>query len=493
MNETRVNLKHLLEDIRDSYPLRIEEVIIVELVANSLDSGAAKINISINALDQSITVIDDGRGMRRTALKEYHNIAASTKVRGGGIGFAGIGAKLSLLIANSVITETKGGQNSHAATTWHLASDTRAPWQFIPSANVIQTPHGTAVKIILADPNSELLAPDFVRQTIINHFQPLLSQHFFEIIYRHIYKKGVEFSANKVKIDSTQFLLPKDAHTFRIILGRKLVGFGYLARADQNETASQGLVISTYGKVIKNGWEWLGLEAPKNHLFGIVEVPTLAQILTINKMDFLRDVKSLKIYYRLRKAIQSAVLPILPELGSESMVSDPAKTLRPLTRQIEQALRRMIGNFPELLPLLGVRSTKNPALALKAIGQQPLVKIDESNSLPRETEKSPVKSTKKETGQEKSTRRKTTALAIGYEAGTKKEPIARMIESRILINTSHPAYLKAQKQRLESYHNIFCVGWALSHYLEDDRSPQAFINDFLASWGDQDLNNQPLF
>lgn len=40
MRETRVNLKHLLEDIRDSYNIPIEEAIVSELVANALDSGA---------------------------------------------------------------------------------------------------------------------------------------------------------------------------------------------------------------------------------------------------------------------------------------------------------------------------------------------------------------------------------------------------------------------------------------------------------------------
>lgn len=45
-NETRVNLKHLLEDIRDSYSSPIEEVIITELVANALDSKATEIHFS---------------------------------------------------------------------------------------------------------------------------------------------------------------------------------------------------------------------------------------------------------------------------------------------------------------------------------------------------------------------------------------------------------------------------------------------------------------
>src|SRR3989344_5552775 len=132
MNETRVNLKHLLEDIRDSYAYPVEEIVISELIANALDSGASLIKITTDNERKTLTVTDNGHGMRRPILREYHNIAAMTKERGRGIGFAGVGAKLSLLLAKSVNTETKGGYGSKCATLWRLAGETRAPWKFVP-------------------------------------------------------------------------------------------------------------------------------------------------------------------------------------------------------------------------------------------------------------------------------------------------------------------------------------------------------------------------
>ncbi|MFQ6093456.1 MAG: hypothetical protein ACE5OR_12435 [bacterium] len=42
-------------------------------------------------------------------LEEYHDIAATTKIRGEGIGFAGMGVKLSLLVAEEVTAETERG------------------------------------------------------------------------------------------------------------------------------------------------------------------------------------------------------------------------------------------------------------------------------------------------------------------------------------------------------------------------------------------------
>jgi hypothetical protein len=41
VGETRVDLLHLLEDLRDAYPGAAEETILTEMVANAIDSGAA--------------------------------------------------------------------------------------------------------------------------------------------------------------------------------------------------------------------------------------------------------------------------------------------------------------------------------------------------------------------------------------------------------------------------------------------------------------------
>ena len=97
MGETRVDLLHLLEDLRDAYPGAPEETIVTEIVANSLDSGASHIALLTDPAQSTVTVLDDGSGMRRRDLSRYHDIAASTKTRGQGIGFAGVRIKLGLL------------------------------------------------------------------------------------------------------------------------------------------------------------------------------------------------------------------------------------------------------------------------------------------------------------------------------------------------------------------------------------------------------------
>ena len=65
MGETRVDLQHLLEDLRDAYTGSLEETILTEITANALDSGATRLSFLPNASDATLTVVDDGRGMKR--------------------------------------------------------------------------------------------------------------------------------------------------------------------------------------------------------------------------------------------------------------------------------------------------------------------------------------------------------------------------------------------------------------------------------------------
>ena len=195
MGETRVDLLHLLEDLRDAYPGAIEETILAEIVANSLDSGASRIFIDADAGQATLSVTDDGSGMQRRELARYHDLAASTKIRGQGIGFAGVGIKLGLLISEEVLTETRRGK-SHVATGWHLASRHRAPWKWVPPPGLVNE-RGTAVRLKLQNALSPLLDPGFLEGAMRRYYQPLLDPAFDYILAPH-YPRGVSFAVNEI-------------------------------------------------------------------------------------------------------------------------------------------------------------------------------------------------------------------------------------------------------------------------------------------------------
>ena len=193
MGETRVDLQHLLEDLRDAYTGALEETILTEVVANALDSGATRIRLLTNPADATLTIVDDGRGMQRRELARYHDVAASTKARGEGIGFAGVGIKLGLLVSREVVTETRRGA-THVATRWHLASRHRAPWKWIPPPGLTAS-RGTAVRLTLTNQLSPLLDAGYLEETIRRHFEPLLDPAFDDLLRRH-YRDGVAFEVD---------------------------------------------------------------------------------------------------------------------------------------------------------------------------------------------------------------------------------------------------------------------------------------------------------
>lgn len=492
MYETKVNLKHLLEDIRDSYLIPLEEAIIVELVANALDSKASKIEFYVNPQEKSFTISDNGEGMKRKALKEYHNIAATAKIKGKGIGFAGIGAKLALLISKLVITETKGGHGSRCATSWHLKDSNHAPWKFIPFSGKVRSPQGTAITIFLSDDNP-LLSSNFVANVIKTQYLPLFYPEFLKGILKPIYKKGVEFFVQDKKIFLENSFIG-NSFPFKITLGKmkRLVGFGYLIKAEKELSSDLlGISVSTYGKVIKRGWEWIGL-LPKsvNYIYGLIEIPLLAEILTTTKNDFLKDSTNLKKYYRYRKAVQKAILPIFSKIGEERItLEDNLKNLRPLEKQIEKAISYILVEFPEIEPLVGIRKKTEKTEGTRE--EMPRVKILESdfeeikNSFEKE-EKEKEKNKIKKIEKEKSISEP--GIKIRFESSNTKE-LARMVENTIWINTSHPTFEKAKREGCQEYHIFLSVGWALSQFIEENHSPHEFISSFLASWALEEKKN----
>ena len=77
--ETRVDLLHLLEDLRDAYAWSAEETVVTEAVANALNSGATVIQLRADVTAGTLTVLDNGTGMHRGELARYHDLAASTR------------------------------------------------------------------------------------------------------------------------------------------------------------------------------------------------------------------------------------------------------------------------------------------------------------------------------------------------------------------------------------------------------------------------------
>jgi Histidine kinase-, DNA gyrase B-, and HSP90-like ATPase len=538
VGETRVDLQHLLEDLRDAYTGPLEETILTEVIANALDSGATLVRLLTNAADATLTIVDDGRGMQRRELSRYHDVAASTKRRGEGIGFAGVGIKLGLLVSREVITETRRGA-THVATRWHLASRHRAPWKWIPPPGLTAR-RGTAVQLALGNQLSPLLDPGYVEETVRRHFQPLLDPTFAQLLCHH-YRNGLRF-----EVDGRELVATGGPGSERvpvsIRLGRRRTpsATGYIERHALGTADREGLAISTFGKVIKRGWDWLGL-APAGHarITGLIEAPDLAACLTLSKNDFIRSGPRGATYLAYRKAIQEVVSRQLAEWG-DRRESDARPQMARLERDLERVLEDLADDFPLLrslvdrrpggqkrLPMPGRGGERVPAplFASVPVGQEaveagtqtstavpakppeephtpaPVTLAPTPNEArPAETEPShghqPLELGEGQShayGDVRSAADLTTVagrrrparygLLAQFESRPGDPELARLVESTIWINDAHPAYTRAVASRSLGYHTALAVALALAPLTVESSQEHSFITKFLSQWG----------
>ena len=377
MGETRVDLQHLLEDLRDAYVGSLEETILTEIVANGLDAGAATISLVTDPVAVTLTVVDEGRGMRRRELARYHDIASSSKKRGDGIGFAGVGIKLGLLIAQEVFTETRCA-GTHAASSWRLASRYRAPWRWVPPAGLAPA-RGTAVRLTLSNPLSPLLDVGFLEETIRCHFSPLLNPVFDPILKRH-YPNAIRLQVEGHALLPVKQLAAEIVPvSIRLARKRTPSAIGYLERYDTPLPEHRsGIAISTFGKVIKRGWDWLGVTpAAPGRVAGSIEVPDLASCLTLNKNDFLRSGTRGAMYLGYRKAIQEVVSRQLSKWDDSPTPSETPRPVR-LDRDLQRVLEDLAVDFPLLHSLVERRSGGQKRLPMPddALATQPLASVE---------------------------------------------------------------------------------------------------------------------
>lgn len=518
MGETRVDLQHLLEDLRDAYPGSIEETILTEIMANSLDSGATTIRLFTDPAARTLTVIDNGSGMQRRELSRFHNIASSTKTRGEGIGFAGVGIKLGLLVCEEVLTETRRGK-THIASSWHLAARNRAPWKWVTPLDLI-TERGTAVRLRLENPLSPLLDPGFLAVTLRRHYQSLLDPSFDDFLRGH-YPSDIAIEVDGRRLEKLHWTAPRSAPLeIRLMRKRKASALGYLIRADQPLIEErQGLAISTYGKVIRRGWDWLGLTpSAADCVGGIIEVPELAACLTLNKGDFIRAGSRGATYLGFRKAIQEAVGRQLAVWGDgrSSAEQAPPREVRPLQRDLVQVLEDLAVEFPLLGALvehraggqkrlpLGVRGAGSDGRGFVAASLTATAESEASGTASSTTpalsdasQSNPPEAVSETNGgygptnpgiqlpSETVTRRPAHyGLDIQFDDRPDDIELGRLTESTVWVNRAHPAYRRAQASHSVGYHIALAVALALAPLAVEAPRQHGFVSAFLSRWGE---------
>ena len=164
---------HALENFLDIYDSP-GEAVVTEAIANSVDADSSRIDIKFG-LDHNekriISFQDDGPGMNEKQFADYHIAAKQNKVKGEGIGFAGIGAKVYIgrdFQDAQIFTETCCGNNALASVMYKVGR--KIKWKYLKSTH---RERGTLYKVLLNNEDYDYLAGS-LEQVIIRFFNNAL-------------------------------------------------------------------------------------------------------------------------------------------------------------------------------------------------------------------------------------------------------------------------------------------------------------------------------
>jgi hypothetical protein len=266
---------------------------------------------------------------------------------------------------------------------------------------------------------------------------------------------------------------------------RRPAAFGYLERSESPlEESRRGIAVSTRGKVIRRGWDWLGLTPlSADQVTGLIEAPELAGALTLNKADFLRAGPQGLTYLSYRKAIQQVVAAQLAEWGEGRQAEERAqrRIARPIERDLETVLVDLASDFPALSALVERHADGQRRLPS---GETPVPRQapPSLNGEPRQSARPTGPPVEARPGHR--SRGGRYGLTIKFEERPDADELGRLIETTVWVNTAHPAFRRAVVSRAEGYHTALSVAMALAPLAADAGGAQEFLTRFLTRWGE---------
>ncbi len=504
-HESSVNFQNLIRDLADMYPQDISDIVIVELVANSLDAHAQRIAIDYDPCAKILVISDNGAGMDASQFDQYHDFAAGLKTRGTGIGFAGVGAKVSFNVADRVLTETRSLEFS-GGSDWHMESNNRLVWEEIEPTHL--THHGTRVEVrFKPDETPDYTTTEDLVSLLRRNYLPMFDEKFIELYHRMgVYSRDFQFVVNGQPIDpgdvATDFGT-EHTKSFYPESSNKLIGIGVLGLSPSEYPLGAnigGVLLCTHGKVIKG--DLFNQFLPGNigpRLFGLVEVPGFVNFLTTAKNDFIRGKGRLREFERMYDPIRQEFRQWLTALGVEPTQPEDNQEAALLERE----LRRMSEVIPELSEFFGFRSRsavlgadhngeinsdiqngadvtfpdgegiKGSGPGILDVGDGPgeaLVENRENGAIPA----TPISRTARR------------GPRIAFDARPDRIELAWVDGNSVVINSGHPSYKKVGSNGLaKRVHSLFAIATAVQKFSasNDDSGEMMLADRILSAWG----------
>ena len=505
IHQSNVNFRKLIQDLADMYNFPVPEVVLTELVANSLDAGAGTIKISYDPQRRLLIVEDNGSGMTKAQFDEYHDFAAELKSRGEGIGFAGLGAKISFNVASRVVTETRGSR-FEGGSNWYLKSSKELVWEELPKIRKHKG-IGTRVEVWF---NEDIGVPyedaDELISILLRQYLPLFDEKaltFYAKMKR--YPRDLSFLVNGNRIETFEiekkFSLEKPKRIFLEAKGKRY-GFGCFGLAPGEYVLGEdtaGIGICVYGKVVQFNFfnQFPGEMAPR--IVGMVEIPPFIKFLNTSKSGFKRHrstVAEFKSYYEPARQQFKQWLSDIGLKPEETINSEEAIKL-------EQEIKKLASEIPELYQFFGTSSrkdikVKNPKGDIKVTlvegteetfpygagqgkGMEGLADVGNEPGQAFE---------ERAEGQERAapiSRTRRAGVRISFVNEPERPELARLDGSIVFINVGHQCYAKVKSNNLaRRLHNVFAIAVCLERELKEEgilEQRESFIDRIMSAWG----------
>jgi len=504
VHESSVNFENLIKDLADMYPFDVGTVVLVELLANALDSKATSINIEYYPQEKTLVVTDNGKGMTKDDFRQYHDFAAGLKTKGTGIGFAGVGAKISFNIANQVITETKSPSFS-GGSNWYFDSNKKLIWEDMSPSNL--TYFGTRVKITFRkDISLPFKNTDGIINLLRQHYLPLIDGHFLSL-YSDLkyYNISLRFTINGREIEPVDIIKDYNldkVHVFFPSSGSKKIGYGIFGLSTEEYPMGEnlcGILLCTHGKVVKADLfnQFPSDIGPK--IIGLVEIPDLIHFLTSSKTDFIKRGKYRE-FEKLYDPIRQEFRNWLKELGVQSSeVSFDDEAIK-----LEREIKKLIDEIPELNEFFGFRGKKKvlqygtnedimanlhegaeityPTGNGETQGGDAVMDIGDGlgEALVEDAKKGDIRAKPiSRTGRQ--------GPKISFSDSPERVEIAWVDGNNIVINSGHPAYKKVlSNPQAKRIHCIHSIANAIQKFLYCAEMQELTFSDrFISAWGNK--------
>lgn len=484
---SNVNWRKIIENFRSAYQVGAPwEILISELIANSIDANARRIDLTIEGnCPKRVRIIDDGKGMNKKEFEDYHDLGSLAKRKGGGIGWAGIGAKLYIDRCVQIYTETKS-KKFYGASKWSFPKTEKAPvWNEVKPIGLLHGKHGTAVEVLIDNPKEcSLLQEKEVEGSILGNYNFVL-EPLGSTIIRLNERRILPFDPRE------------NAENFEEFKIRLKGGEAYALFSIMKEDVPPGfglISIIVYGKTVEAGYDFKQYASIKNpeRISGYVRYDELVNAITTSKDTFNKKKAIWRVF---EKKVGKQFADWLEKIGQRSRV-DVDDGLESVAKEIEKDLNKVL-NFPEIkdmnidlfqklslrqatlktsggdirgIEIVGQQPSRGVSPGIKGTEGYPVIGSEEGISI-KEHDDGHIPAAKKQ-------RRMRSGIKVAYQH--LKEINERYFIDpglqAIVINKSNPAFICAEFCNAVSFYTLESCIQVICEIMEDEEEKQKAVN-----------------